>query len=32
MVGAILELSPDYERYARATTRRFPIVRLVPTA
>ena len=28
----ILERSPDYERYARATTRRFPIVRLVPTA
>lgn len=26
----ILELSPDYERYARATDRAFPVVRLVP--
>ncbi len=28
----ILELSPDYERYARATDRAFPVVRLVPAA
>jgi hypothetical protein len=28
----ILLASPDYERYARATTRRFPIVRLTPVA
>jgi deazaflavin-dependent oxidoreductase (nitroreductase family) len=30
--GRILELSPDYERYARATSRAFPIVRLSPSA
>lgn len=29
--GRILELAPDYERYARATARTFPLVRLVPT-
>jgi deazaflavin-dependent oxidoreductase (nitroreductase family) len=28
----ILELSPEYERYARAADRAFPVVRLVPTA
>ena len=28
--GRILERSPDYERYARATMRTFPIIRLVP--
>jgi deazaflavin-dependent oxidoreductase (nitroreductase family) len=28
----ILERDPSYERYARATTRSFPIVRLVPVA
>jgi deazaflavin-dependent oxidoreductase (nitroreductase family) len=28
----IVELSPDYATYARATTRAFPIFRLVPTA
>lgn len=28
----ILERSPEYERYARATTRRIPILRLVPAA
>ncbi len=28
----ILLAAPDYERYARATTRRFPIVRLTPVA
>jgi deazaflavin-dependent oxidoreductase (nitroreductase family) len=27
----ILERDPSYERYARATSRSFPIVRLVPT-
>lgn len=26
----ILELSPEYERYARATTRHFPVIRLAP--
>jgi deazaflavin-dependent oxidoreductase (nitroreductase family) len=26
----ILELSPDYERYARATARPFPVIRLTP--
>ncbi len=26
----ILKISPDYERYARATDRQFPVVRLVP--
>lgn len=29
--GRILQISPEYERYERATTRRFPILRLVPT-
>jgi deazaflavin-dependent oxidoreductase (nitroreductase family) len=29
--GRIVELSPDYALYARATTRTFPIFRLVPT-
>lgn len=28
----ILEISPDYERYRRATSRRFPILRLTPVA
>jgi deazaflavin-dependent oxidoreductase (nitroreductase family) len=28
--GRILERSPDYERYARAAARTFPIIRLVP--
>ncbi|HEX4934226.1 MAG TPA: nitroreductase/quinone reductase family protein [Gemmatimonadaceae bacterium] len=28
----ILEISPDYETYRRATSRRFPVLRLVPTA
>ena len=28
----IVELRPEYERYARATERPFPVVRLVPTA
>jgi deazaflavin-dependent oxidoreductase (nitroreductase family) len=28
----ILELAPDYERYARATARSFPVVRLRPQA
>lgn len=28
--GRIVKRSPDYERYARATYRRFPIIRLVP--
>jgi deazaflavin-dependent oxidoreductase (nitroreductase family) len=28
----ILLAAPDYERYARATSRRFPIVRLTPVA
>ena len=28
----ILERSPEYERYARATTRRIPVLRLVPFA
>jgi deazaflavin-dependent oxidoreductase (nitroreductase family) len=28
----ILLAAPDYERYARATTRRFPIIRLTPVA
>ena len=27
----ILSAAPDYERYRRATTRQFPILRLVPT-
>lgn len=27
----VLEISPEYERYERATSRRFPILRLVPT-
>ena len=27
----IVELRPEYERYAKATERAFPIVRLVPT-
>jgi deazaflavin-dependent oxidoreductase (nitroreductase family) len=27
----MVELSPSYERYRRATSRRFPVVRLVPT-
>ncbi|HEX4937011.1 MAG TPA: nitroreductase/quinone reductase family protein [Gemmatimonadaceae bacterium] len=26
----ILEISPDYEKYRRATRRRFPVVRLTP--
>jgi deazaflavin-dependent oxidoreductase (nitroreductase family) len=28
----ILARSPEYERYARATTRRIPVIRLVPVA
>jgi deazaflavin-dependent oxidoreductase (nitroreductase family) len=28
----IVELSPSYEQYRRATARRFPILRLVPSA
>lgn len=28
----ILELAPDYERYARATSRAFPVLRLEPLA
>jgi F420H(2)-dependent quinone reductase len=28
--GRIVEVSPDYERYRRATARRFPILRLTP--
>lgn len=28
----ILEISPEYERYRRATARRFPVVRLAPAA
>jgi deazaflavin-dependent oxidoreductase (nitroreductase family) len=30
--GRILSRSPEYERYARATTRRIPVIRLVPVA
>jgi hypothetical protein len=28
----ILERSPEYERYRRATDRQFPVIRLVPVS